>query len=137
MLTRRLAQPSVVRLVGGKSVVSAVSHARYYASSTFVTEIADQAHFEKAVMEASDSKPVIVDCYAEYALPLPISMNFVFKLTTPRVTKISWCRPCRQLAPKLEGAVDSRKGAVLLAKVNVDSNAEVAQQLMVTSIPAG
>jgi hypothetical protein len=70
---------------------------RDYATSAkddYVVEIADAKHFETAVMAASDTKPIIVDCYAEYVIcatspnDRPFTILFLFlilnesKLTT-------------------------------------------------------
>ena len=63
------------------------------------------------VVEASKSRPVIVDFWA------------------------TWCGPCRQLTPALEKAVRAAKGAVKLVKIDVDKNPAYAGQLRVQSIP--
>ena len=63
------------------------------------------------VVEASQTIPVIVDFWAP------------------------WCGPCKTLGPQLEKAVISAKGAVKMAKVNVDENQGIAGQLRVQSIP--
>ncbi len=47
-----------------------------------------------------------------------------------------WCGPCKQLGPALEKVVRSYKGAVRLAKIDIDQNPEIAQQMGVQSIPA-
>jgi putative thioredoxin len=47
-----------------------------------------------------------------------------------------WCGPCRQLTPVLEKTVAARRGEVRLAKMNIDVNPEIAQQLGIQSIPA-
>ena len=47
----------------------------------------------------------------------------------------AWCGPCRQLTPVLEAAVERRDGAVVLAKVDIDSNPGLAQANRVMSIP--
>ncbi len=44
--------------------------------------------------------------------------------------------PCRQLAPVLEKVVRSYNGAIYLARVDIDQNPEIAQQMGVQSIPA-
>lgn len=68
--------------------------------------------FEERVMRASMNTPVIVDFWAP------------------------WCEPCKQLMPVLEQAVQQTGGQVLLAKVNLDDNPELAQALRVQSVPA-
>ncbi|NVK34558.1 MAG: thioredoxin, partial [Rhodobacteraceae bacterium] len=47
-----------------------------------------------------------------------------------------WCGPCKQLTPVIEGAVRAARGAVKLAKMNIDEHPEVAGQMGVQSIPA-
>ena len=47
-----------------------------------------------------------------------------------------WCGPCRQLTPVIEKVVAPRRGEVRLAKMNIDVNPEIAQQLGIQSIPA-
>ena len=46
-----------------------------------------------------------------------------------------WCGPCKTLGPALEAAVTAAKGAVKMAKVNVDENQMIAGQMRVQSIP--
>jgi putative thioredoxin len=71
----------------------------------------DEASFMAEVIEASNLIPVIVDFWAP------------------------WCGPCKTLGPQLEAAVTGAKGAVKMAKVNVDENQGIAGQLRVQSIP--
>jgi putative thioredoxin len=68
--------------------------------------------FRKDVLEESRRQPVIVDFWAP------------------------WCGPCKQLTPVLEKAVRSAKGAVKLAKMNIDEHPSIAGQLGIQSIPA-
>ena len=70
-----------------------------------------EATFDAEVIERSREVPVVVDFWA------------------------AWCGPCRQLTPILEQAVERRDGAVVLAKVDIDSNPNLAQQYRVMSIP--
>lgn len=73
---------------------------------------ATDATFETDVLLRSTQVPVVVDLWAE------------------------WCGPCRTLGPILESAVAGTGGRVELAKVDVDSNPNVAATFQVQSIPA-
>jgi putative thioredoxin len=68
--------------------------------------------FRKDVLEESRKQPVLVDFWA------------------------SWCGPCKQLTPILEKAVRSAKGAIKLAKMNIDEHPQIASQMGIQSIPA-
>jgi putative thioredoxin len=63
-------------------------------------------------MERSMTVPVVVDLWAE------------------------WCGPCKTLGPIIEKVIGETGGAVELAKVDVDTNPEIAQAFNVQSIPA-
>lgn len=47
-----------------------------------------------------------------------------------------WCGPCRTLGPIIEKVVDETDGDVVLVKVNIDENPQIAGAFQVQSIPA-
>lgn len=76
-----------------------------------MTDVTD-ATFARDVLERSSVIPVVVDLWAE------------------------WCGPCKTLGPILERVVAETGGKVELAKVDIDSNPQVAASFAVQSIPA-
>lgn len=86
-----------------------VRHMCAKANTDFIINIQDEEDFEKKVMQSS--KPVVVDFHAH------------------------WCGPCKLLGPRLESLIASKKGKVVLAKVDVDELGELAMNYRVMSIP--
>ncbi|CAH1638801.1 unnamed protein product [Spodoptera littoralis] len=47
----------------------------------------------------------------------------------------TWCNPCRLLTPRLESIISESKGKVVLAKVDIDEQADLALDYDVSSVP--
>lgn len=65
------------------------------APASFIGEVNTQSSF-MGMLKLSDQDPVILDCYT------------------------TWCEPCKTLTPLLEAAVKKTRGAIHLAKMNVE-----------------
>lgn len=79
------------------------------ASGGVVVDVTDATFGE--ILELSRSVPVVVDLWAE------------------------WCGPCKQLSPIIEKVTREQGGRVVLAKVDVDANPQIAQAFRAQSIP--
>jgi len=81
-------------------------------STDDVIKNVELATFMADVIEASNQSIIVVDFWAP------------------------WCEPCKQLGPILEKLIRSYNRTFRLAKIDIDKNPEIAQQLGVQSIPA-
>jgi putative thioredoxin len=79
------------------------------AVSDVVVDATDESFGQ--ILEISRTVPVVVDLWAE------------------------WCGPCKQLSPVIEKVTRELGGRVLLAKVDVDANPQLAQGFRAQSIP--
>jgi putative thioredoxin len=71
-----------------------------------------EENFDVEVLDRSQQVPVVVDFWAE------------------------WCGPCKALSPALEKAEAARAGKIVVAKIDVDSNPQLAGIFKVQGIPA-
>jgi putative thioredoxin len=79
-------------------------------TSPYISEVS-QKQFAAQVLEKSQEVPVLVDFWAQ------------------------WCRPCHLLLPTLVKLADAYAGKFLLAKVNTDSERELAMTYGIRSLP--
>ena len=70
-----------------------------------------ETEFNDKVIEASESKLIVVDFWAP------------------------WCGPCKQLTPILEKIISKSGDKITLVKINIDENQQIAAQLRIQSIP--
>ncbi len=70
-----------------------------------------EENFEQEVKQVSAQKPVLVDFFAP------------------------WCGPCQMMGPILESLAEELGEKVVIGKVNVDENQNLAAQFQIMSIP--
>ncbi len=80
-------------------------------STTSNIIIVNEDTFISKVVEFSKTKPIIVDFWAP------------------------WCEPCKTLTPLLEDSVKDYGKEIILAKIDIDQNQNIAAQLRIQSIP--
>lgn len=78
--------------------------------SLYVKIFSDE-NFQNDVVEASKTRPILVDFYAE------------------------WCFPCRMLEPIIEEVAKELSGRAIVGKLNTDKNL-IARRFGITKIPA-
>jgi len=79
-------------------------------ASSAIFDVESMADFQNKVVNSK--VPVVIDAYA------------------------NWCQPCKQLTPLLEKAVTAAKGKLVLAKIDVDAQPELARALNIRSLPS-
>lgn len=47
----------------------------------------------------------------------------------------SWCNPCRMLSPVVDQVAEELEGKIIVGKINVDEQPDLAQKFRVMSIP--
>ena len=73
--------------------------------------VVTDAAFASDVLDASRTRPVLLDCWAP------------------------WCGPCRMVAPLLDQLAAESDGRYTVAKLNVDENPQTASRFQIQSIP--
>src|SRR4051812_24382616 len=74
-------------------------------------KIVTDSTFGRDVLQASHTRPVLLDCWAP------------------------WCGPCRIIAPVLDELASESAGLYRIAKLNVDENPHTAASFGIQSIP--
>lgn len=76
----------------------------------FLTKVADYKKSPDKWVTLAD-KPIIVDFYAD------------------------WCKPCKMIAPHLDNLAKKYADKIIIYKVNVDKNKDLAKEIGINSIP--
>ncbi|KAJ8665282.1 hypothetical protein QAD02_006944 [Eretmocerus hayati] len=95
------------KTTGRRSLSSATAQEKAAISPSF--KVQDSNDFVERVKKSK--VPVIVDFFA------------------------TWCNPCRLLTPRIEQVVAEKQGKIVLAKVDIDENTDLALDYEVGSVP--
>ena len=82
----------------------------YITTQEFKTKVWDYKKNSKSIV-LNSKLPVVLDFYAD------------------------WCRPCKMVAPELTQLQKEYKGRILVYKINIDQEKELAQVFGIQSIP--
>ncbi|KAK0092803.1 hypothetical protein PV326_000557 [Microctonus aethiopoides] len=103
----------VLDTIGSRFIVQAVKRmeVKQFASAAVspAFKVQDNKDFDERVINSK--VPVIIDFFA------------------------TWCNPCRMLTPRLESVIAEKQGKILLAKVDIDENTDLALDYQVESVP--
>ena len=92
-----------------------------FGQSSQITEILElnSATFKEKVWNFDKNKTFVREG------KLPIILDF----------HATWCRPCKMLAPHLRAIQNKYKGKLIIYKIDVDKNQEIARRFNVEAMP--
>ncbi|XP_076292987.1 thioredoxin, mitochondrial [Lasioglossum baleicum] len=102
----RVGVRTVRNVLGNRAFANAPAQAQ---TDTTAFKVQDPKDFDDRVKKSK--VPVIIDFFA------------------------TWCNPCRMLTPRIESVIAEKQGKVLLAKVDIDENSDLALDYEVGSVP--
>ncbi|WP_166998321.1 tetratricopeptide repeat protein [Paramicrobacterium fandaimingii] len=85
----------------------------------------------------ANNGPIVVDSLVLDATDQTVEKFVELSMQVPVLVDLwaEWCGPCKQLTPILEKVVAEYAGKILLMKVDVDTNPQLAQVFQAQSIP--
>ncbi|XP_041987567.1 thioredoxin, mitochondrial-like [Aricia agestis] len=86
------------------------------------------------------SRNLSVSCVRNDIVKIQSTEDFKDKVINSKVPVVvdffaTWCNPCRLLTPRLEAIISENKGKVVLAKVDIDEQTDLALDYEVNSVP--